>query len=120
MAGAEWIIDGQSDLLQPQTLDGARPLHRRWSGADRQQLDREPHPAHRHGPEELAICRQPARRQTGGGHHESDPVRQVERPRSVRLALRELPAKYDKTISAVRGSFYLPTVAAQAAKRVQV
>ena len=36
------------------------------------------------------------------------------------VALRELPAKYDKTISAVRGSFYLPTVAAQASKRVQV
>jgi hypothetical protein len=34
------------------------------------------------------------------------------------VALRELPAKYDKTISAVRGSFYLPPVAAQAAKRV--
>ncbi|WP_143002279.1 hypothetical protein [Nitrosomonas sp. Nm132] len=26
------------------------------------------------------------------------------------VALRELPAKYDKTISAVRGSFYLPPV----------
>ena len=36
------------------------------------------------------------------------------------VALRELPAKYEKTISAVRGSFYLPTVAAQASKRVQV
>ncbi|WP_090580905.1 hypothetical protein [Nitrosomonas sp. Nm58] len=34
------------------------------------------------------------------------------------VALRELPVKYDKTISAVRGSFYLPPVAAQAAKRV--
>ena len=34
------------------------------------------------------------------------------------LALREPPAKYDKTISAVHGSSYLPTAAAQATKRV--
>ena len=56
------------------------------SGTDRQQLDREPHPPDCHGPEKLAICRQPARRQTGGRHHEADPVSQAQRPRFLPLS----------------------------------
>ena len=79
---------GQSPGLQPQAMAGADTLHRQRKAAHRQQLDREPDPAHCHWAQELVVCGLAAGRPACGRHHESYPVSQAQWPRSARLSAR--------------------------------
>ena len=70
-------------------------LHRRRRSADRQQLGREPDPADRHRAQQLAVRRQPARRQARRGDHEPGALGAAQRARSLRVPARRARAAAD-------------------------
>src|SRR5205823_10819752 len=80
--------DRQGDRLQPQALDRAHPLPRRWSSVHVQQRRRARRALHRGRAQELDLRRLGRRRQSRRRHLHSHRDRQAQRHRSADLARR--------------------------------
>ena len=79
---------GQAHRLQPHPLGGAHALPRRWPHLHVQQCGRAGDPSHRHGPQELDLCRLRRRRPSRRRHLYAHPDLQAQRRRSAGLARR--------------------------------